>query len=91
MPTLHLLIKGKVQGVFYRASAKKTAVALGITGWVRNKDNGDVEALITGAQIPLQKFVDWCRQGPAGATVDELIEMEQEEIKFDSFSIKHEH
>ena len=89
MPTLHLLIKGKVQGVFYRASAKKTAVALGLTGWVRNKDNGDVEALITGAQIPLQKFVDWCRQGPAGAVVNELIKTEQEEMVFDSFSITH--
>ena len=89
MSTIHLLIKGKVQGVFYRASTKKMAVAIGITGWVRNKDNGDVELLVTGTQIQLEKFVDWCRQGPAGAVVNELIETEQEEMIFDSFSIRH--
>ena len=88
MPTLHLLIKGKVQGVFYRVSAKKMAVALSIKGWVRNKDNGDVELLATGAEMQLVKFVDWCRQGSAGAVVNELIETEQEEIIFDSFVIK---
>ncbi len=89
MPTLHLLIKGKVQGVFYRASVKKMAVASGITGWVRNKTNGDVELLATGTQIQLEKIVDWCRQGPAGAVVNELIKTEQEEMIFESFSIRH--
>lgn len=89
MPTIHLLIKGKVQGVFYRASAKKMAVTLSIKGWVRNKDNGDVELLATGTEIQVQKFIAWCRQGPAGAVVNELIETEQEEIIFDSFSIRH--
>ncbi|MEP7164354.1 MAG: acylphosphatase [Ferruginibacter sp.] len=89
MPTFHLLIKGKVQGVFYRASTKKAAITFSITGWVRNKENGDVEALATGTSIQLKKFVNWCRQGPAGAQVNELIETEKEEIKFDSFTIKH--
>ena len=89
MPTLHLLISGKVQGVFYRASAKKTAIALSINGWVRNKDNGDVEVLVTGTQVQLKKFADWCRQGPAGALVTKMIETEQEETIFDSFSIRY--
>jgi acylphosphatase len=89
MPTLQLHIKGKVQGVFYRASAKKMAVEIGITGWVSNKANGDVELLATGTPMQLQKFIAWCRQGPAGAVVNELIETEQEEMVFDSFSIRH--
>ena len=89
MPTIHLQIKGKVQGVFYRVSTKKMAVALGVTGWVKNKDNGDVEVMATGSQIKLKQLADWCRQGPAGAAVHELVETAQEEIMFDSFSIKH--
>jgi acylphosphatase len=89
MPTLHLLIKGKVQGVFYRASAKKAAAALGINGWIRNTDSGHVEALVTGTSEQLEQFKGWCRRGPAGAVVTELIETAQEEITFDSFSIKH--
>ena len=89
MPTIHLLIKGKVQGVFYRASAKKAAIALAINGWVRNNNNGDVEMLITGTQVELKKFTDWCRKGPPGAEVSELIETAQEEIEFGSFSIRH--
>ena len=89
MPTIHLLIKGKVQGVFYRASAKKAAIALAINGWVRNNNNGDVEMLITGKQVELKKFTDWCRKGPPGAEVSELIETAQGEIEFGSFSIRH--
>jgi len=87
MPTIHLLIKGKVQGVFYRAGAKKAAIELSVKGWVRNKDNGDVEALVTGTAVQLGKFVDWCRQGPKNALVTEVQETDCEEISFDSFSI----
>ncbi len=48
--TVHLLIKGKVQGVFYRDTAKTTAKQLGVTGWVRNTPDGHVEALVTGGE-----------------------------------------
>ena len=88
MPTSHLLIRGKVQGVFYRASARKYALALSVSGWVRNKDNGDVEVLVTGTKMQIQKFVEWCRQGSTGADVLELIETEHDEIEFESFSIR---
>lgn len=53
MPTFHLLIKGKVQGIFYRASAKETADKTGITGWVKNTPEGDVEAVATGTEEQL--------------------------------------
>lgn len=69
MPTKHLLIKGKVQGVFYRATAREVAEKLGLTGWVKNTEEGHVEAVVSGAEQPLQQFVEWCWQGPPRAVV----------------------
>ncbi len=88
MPTVHLLIKGKVQGVFYRASAKEVADGLGITGWIKNTANGDVEAMATGNAEQVRLFVAWCEQGPRKAVVEEVISTAQEEIVFDVFSVK---
>jgi acylphosphatase len=69
MPTKHLLIKGKVQGVFYRATAREVAEKLGLTGWVKNTEDGHVEAIVSGAEKPVQQFVEWCWQGPPSARV----------------------
>ncbi|MEI6946510.1 acylphosphatase [Paraflavisolibacter sp. H34] len=69
MATLHLIIKGKVQGVFYRAWAKEAAEQLGLTGWVKNTDEGNVEALVSGPDERVQQFTDACRQGPSRAQV----------------------
>jgi acylphosphatase len=87
MPTLHLIIKGKVQGVFYRATAKETADQLGVTGWIKNTSEGDVEAVVTGSEKQLQSFVDWCKQGPRRANVSEVISTEQEETVFEDFTV----
>lgn len=87
MPTIHLLIKGKVQGVFYRASAKEYADELGITGWIKNTSEGDVEAVATGNEEQLRAFEKWCKQGPRRATVSDLITTQQEETTFESFSV----
>lgn len=89
MPTLHLIIRGKVQGVFYRASAKKMATAFSIKGWIRNTDNGNVESLVSGTHEQLKNYVNWCRQGPAEANVIDVIVSENEEIEFESFVIRH--
>lgn len=67
---LHVLVKGRVQGVWYRASARDQARRLGVAGWVRNRADGSVEALVRGPQPRLAEFVAWCRQGPPGARVD---------------------
>lgn len=82
MKTIRLLIKGKVQGVFYRATAKKVADLLGVQGWIRNLPNGDVEITATAAEDVLQKFIDWCKQGPPKARVNEVI---IEEIAYEEF------
>lgn len=83
MKTIRLIIKGKVQGVFYRATAKDVADLLGIKGWVRNLPDNNVEITATAAEDVLQKFIGWCKQGPPKAKVDDVIveELSQEEFK----------
>lgn len=87
MPTIRVLIKGKVQGVYYRASAKEMAEETGVTGWVRNTEEGDVEALASGTAEQLQKFIDWCRIGPTHARVTNVIVNQEEEQVFEKFRI----
>ena len=87
MPTIHLLIKGDVQGVFYRASAKKMAEELGVTGWIKNTKDGNVESIISGTDEQLNRFTSWCRNGPAKATVTGYVETVLEELCFKEFSI----
>ena len=73
MPTIHVLIKGKVQGVFYRASAKEAAERCHLSGWIKNTPEGHVEALASGGEEDLRRWVEWCRKGPDRAVVKELI------------------
>lgn len=67
--TRRLLIHGKVQGVWYRASAQTEAIKLRLSGWVRNLHTGEVEALISGPEDAVEAFIDWARQGPPAAQV----------------------
>jgi acylphosphatase len=87
MPTLHLIIKGHVQGVFYRASAKDAAEELGVTGWIKNTPDGEVEALASGSQEKIEQFVEWCKKGPRRARVSEVIVNEGDEKHFEEFSV----
>ena len=87
MPTVHLLIKGRVQGVAYRASAKDKAISLSLTGWVRNTAAGDVEAVVSGAAERIQTFIDWCRQGPPAAEVGEVVVEPMADTVYGEFAI----
>ena len=69
-----LKISGKVQGVYFRESLKKEAQRLGITGWVRNRRDGTVEALVQGEESPVREIIAWCHQGPPAAEVKEVLE-----------------
>ena len=63
-------IRGRVQGVFFRAEASERARSLGLAGWVRNCRDGSVEAVFEGEDERVTSMVDWCRRGPSGARVD---------------------
>jgi len=67
-----LLISGRVQGVFYRASAQDEARGLGLTGEIRNVPGGEVEAIVEGPQEKIEEFIAWCRRGPPAAEVENV-------------------
>jgi acylphosphatase len=69
MVRTRIVISGRVQGVYFRASARDMARAHGVFGWVRNRPEGDVEALVEGEEAAVQAFILWCNNGPPGAYV----------------------
>jgi acylphosphatase len=85
--TVHLLIQGKVQGVFFRASAKDVAEQLKLTGWIRNTAEGEVETMVSGDEARIKEFIEWCKKGPKQAEVTKVIVTEKEDDNFDSFRI----
>lgn len=87
---IRVIIKGRVQGVFYRASTKKQADQLGIQGWVRNLPDGSVEALFQGDQTIISKMLAWCRQGPPASKV-ETVSTENPEMteRFKTFEVRY--
>lgn len=73
-----LRIRGRVQGVCYRASMVDEAARLGLHGWVRNRSDGSVEALAQGDSAAVQALIDWAQRGPAQARVDSVAVSEAE-------------
>jgi len=69
---VHVLISGKVQGVWYRASTKQKADELGLTGWVKNTVDGNVEAVFEGEKIRIDAMIAWCWVGPPMARVTDV-------------------
>ncbi len=87
MPTVHLIVKGKVQGVFYRANAKKAADKNGVKGWVQNTPDGNVEITASAEQEPLESFIQWCHKGTTAAKVSEVVVTEVGDQPFADFVI----
>lgn len=81
-------VYGKVQGVFFRASAQDKAEALGVLGWVKNEPDGSVLIKAEGPEDALQEFVSWCRQGPTYAKVEKVEYEEDKPQGFVRFEIK---
>jgi len=81
-------VSGRVQGVYYRASACDIARQLGLTGWVRNMPDGRVEAVACGDSRKLDEFEAWLWNGPETARVDSVIAQEMELQVFDGFDVR---
>jgi acylphosphatase len=73
----HVLVSGQVQGVFFRDSTRQEAERLGLSGWVRNTQDGRVEAIFEGESGAVRKMVEWCESGPSSADVED-VSVEQE-------------
>ncbi len=89
MRRVKLLISGRVQGVFFRASALRKARELGLAGWVRNTSCGRVETLFEGGDQEVSEMMSWCRQGPPAALVSEVAVVEEPyRGEFTDFSLR---
>lgn len=86
--TMHFIVSGRVQGVWFRASTREQAMLFGLTGWVRNLPDGRVEVLATGDEQQLRQLKAWLKHGPEMARVTELKVEEMEYHEFDNFSIR---
>lgn len=84
--SLHLLIHGRVQGVFFRDSMRREAQALSVCGWVRNRSDGTVEAVVRGTPSAVNAIVKWAHHGPQNAQV-ERVDIEPDGGKYTSFDI----
>jgi acylphosphatase len=90
MKKVHVLISGRVQGVFFRAETHRAAIGLSLTGWVRNVPDGRVEAVFEGEDANVDKMLAWCHVGPPAARVQEVIAEEEPYTgEFRNFSIEY--
>lgn len=74
----HVTISGEVQGVFFRETARRKATEAGVAGWITNRSDGRVEAVFEGPAEAVDDLVEYCREGPTAATV-ENVDVETEE------------
>ena len=86
---VHIWVSGRVQGVFYRGSARDQAMGLGLTGWARNLPDGRVEIVAEGDAQRVAEFVAWCRVGPALARVEDCQVVEEPPLgDFGEFQVR---
>jgi acylphosphatase len=83
------IIRGRVQGVFYRQSTMETARRLNLTGWVRNRPDGSVEATVEGPADAVRDLLKWCKQGPPAAEVNTVdVDWTDATGEFTRFSVR---
>jgi len=87
---VHVIVRGRVQGVYFRASARGCARQLGLAGWVRNHPDGGVELVAEGDKEKLAQLVMWCHEGPPGARVTDVnVEWQAGMGEFVGFAVKY--
>lgn len=84
---LDITVKGKVQGVFFRASTKAVADQLGVRGIAKNQPNGDVYLEAEADEVALDMFIDWCHEGPENASVTSVESHEGELKNYRNFAV----
>jgi acylphosphatase len=82
-----VVVRGSVQGVFFRDSCRREARSLGVAGWVANRGDGAVEAVFEGEPEAVAALVEWCRHGPRGAHVDSVDDSSEEPEGLSRFEI----
>jgi acylphosphatase len=85
---LNIIVKGKVQGVFFRNGTKAVADQLGVTGWVRNEKDGSVYIEAESTEMMMQNFLMWCNDGPDRAVVESVEASEAELQNYTNFIVK---
>ncbi len=88
MKACSILVRGRVQGVFYRASTKAKAIELGLKGWCRNEMDGSVYIHVEGEQPVIDQLIVWCQQGPQLAIVESCKVKPVEPEGFNDFQIR---
>jgi acylphosphatase len=83
-----VVVQGHVQGVFFRDSTHERALSLGVSGWVRNRPDGAVEAVFEGSPGDVDAMVDFCSQGPSSADVQDVDVSDQEPAGLDGFEVR---
>ena len=83
-----VVVHGRVQGVFFRDSCERMATSVGVSGWVRNRNDGAVEAAFEGDPEAVERMVAWCRQGPRRADVDRVEVIDEDPVGEPGFRVR---
>jgi len=86
--TVHIRVEGRVQGVGYRAFVERHATAAQLSGWVRNRRDGSVEAVLQGAVEAVEDMLDRCRRGPPGSRVEKLEIIAEGAGAYEGFAVR---
>ncbi len=87
---IKVIVKGRVQGVFYRAHTQRQADRLGVKGYVKNLPDGSVEAVFKGDPQSVSQMVEWCRKGPAASNVEDVLTQSRKDLSnFKNFEIRY--
>ena len=90
MQRVRMIIQGIVQGVFFRANAKKAAEMLGLKGYARNMADGSVQIVAEGPEQKIKELIEFCKKGPRAARVDKVdVHIEEASNEFDNFKVRH--
>jgi acylphosphatase len=84
----HVFVSGRVQGVSFRDATRSQAEQLGLSGWVRNTQDGQVEAVFEGDPDAVQQIIEWCKSGPSSADVEDVSVENEQPVNLSGFKVR---